>query len=172
MANYYYRDADNKEQGPYDKQQLQELAKQGIIKPSTMLATKQRYLGNAELFPGLVFQDGTVSKSGTELEQTSVEHSPGIFDIGFTRFVSNTIISIIWVICILAAVIACIGGVLVMMNGNAIMGIAMILLAPIALLFIRMTLELEVVIFRIESNTRVLSRIEEHLRVLREKSEK
>jgi hypothetical protein len=151
MTQYYFNDAD-RIRGPYNEQRLQELAAQGIIKPDTKVRDDKRQWKTATRIPGLVFQDGTVSEGGTEHE----EHSPGIFDIGFTRFVSNTINSIIWVICIIAAIAACIGGVFVMMNGNA-MGIAAILLAPVGLLAVRTALELEVVIFRIESNTRVLS---------------
>jgi hypothetical protein len=67
-------------------------------------------------------------------------------------------------------------GVFTINQGNGVGGLLIILGssigAVIGLFFTRLGLELDIVVFRIESNTRVLSRIEEHLRVLREKSEK
>jgi hypothetical protein len=161
MADYFYFDTNRQIRGPYDDQQLQELATQGIVKPNTMVTDDKRHWKKAIRIPGLVFQDGAVAQG-----------DPVIFDIGFTRFISNTVNSIIWVICILAAIAACGYGVYAIVQDDAGRGIVIILFAIVGLLASRTLLELEVVIFRIESNTRVLSSIEEHLRVLREKSEK
>jgi len=89
-----------------------------------------------------------------------------IFDIGFTRFISNTWISIIWVIVIVVHCLGAIGATVYSFNVESPVPFLIALFAvPISLLFCRMVLELGVVFFRIESNTR---ESKEHLREIKE----
>jgi len=53
MANYFYADATGTKQGPYNEQQLQALAAQGIITPATPLETDSGHKGVAGQIPGL-----------------------------------------------------------------------------------------------------------------------
>jgi hypothetical protein len=154
MADYFFYDQSNQKQGPFNEQQLKELSAKGIIDPKTQLETKSGYKTKAGQIPG-VFQGGTKHEGD----------SPGIFDIGFTRFITNTWTSILWILCIFFHILACVicVGVALFGGGEAIV---LVVVSPIAtaisLLFFRMAFEMTIVIFRIES----------HLRVLREKSEK
>jgi len=86
----------------------------------------------------------------------------GFFDIGFTRFVTNTWISIIWVIVIIAHFIAplvvlAVTASVVGKDGGSVPLVAFALSLPLvalSLLLSRMSLEVTIVLFRIESNTR------------------
>ena len=86
-----------------------------------------------------------------------------MFDFGFTRFITNTWISVIWTLFVILAALACIvaivGGLFAVANG-AMQGFGSILLAPIVialyLLFIRIGLECIIVLFRIETHLRAL----------------
>ena len=87
-----------------------------------------------------------------------------MFDIGFTRFITNTWISIIWTIAVILHFLAFLCGVFAFLSTTkgAVPPIALLaLVAPLSLLFSRMALEFTIVVFRIES----------HLRAMREKSE-
>ena len=53
MPKYYYRDASNKRQGPYNVRQLQALVEQGIVGPKTPLETESGPKGTAGQFPAL-----------------------------------------------------------------------------------------------------------------------
>jgi len=53
MANYFYTDANGYRQGPFNEQQLQALATQGIITPNTPLETDTGHSGLAGQFSGL-----------------------------------------------------------------------------------------------------------------------
>ena len=53
MANYFYFDQTNRKQGPVSKQQLKELAAQGIIGPQTPMETDAGHKGVAGQIPGL-----------------------------------------------------------------------------------------------------------------------
>ena len=53
---YFYNDANGQTQGPFDEQQLQELADRGVITPNTPLATDGGHTGLAGQVRGLVFQ--------------------------------------------------------------------------------------------------------------------
>ena len=96
--------------------------------------------------------------------RVSGENLTGFFDFGFTRFVTNTWISIIWRIAVALIFIAwgcwVIGGLATMANVDPLMGIGIILLVtvvvPIELLLIRMVLEFVIVVFRIETHLRTL----------------
>jgi len=116
------------------------------------------------------------------------EKTPGIFDFGFTRFITNTWISFIWsntvIIILLCWGIAVLNGLVAILQGGDffIVGLGIIFLATIVaalnLLFARMALEFIIVVFRIETRVRtmekhceVMSLIEEHLRVIRNEYE-
>ena len=81
-------------------------------------------------------------------------------DIGFTRFISNTWISFIWVVVIIAHFLGTIGAIFYAFHAEEFKDIAVLslfvvpLIALVSILFCRMFLELDVVLFRIESNTR------------------
>jgi len=55
MANFFYFDANGNKNGPHNEQQLQTLAAQGIITPSTPLETDGGHKGTAGQVPGLKF---------------------------------------------------------------------------------------------------------------------
>jgi len=105
-----------------------------------------------------------------------------MFDIGFTRFSSNMWISLLWCICIIVHFLAAIGAVYYafFISGNEDLAILSLLVVPLATIFSliswRMAFELDVVCFRIESNTREskesLQAIEAHLQAIRKNSEK
>ena len=96
------------------------------------------------------------------------EESPGFFDFGFTRFVTNTLISIIWVLTVVLTLpfwgIMVLVGLYNMAQAQGefdfAIGLLTILLstfsAVFGLLFTRIILELIIVMFRIETNTRTL----------------
>ena len=184
MANYFYTDTDGQKQGPIDLEQLKKLATNGNIEPKTPLEVN--YAGNsvrklrARDVPDLKFNtvepppiDNTPHApppvalppvdSTTEHAQTSPgQTSPGFFDIGFTRFITNTWTSIFWVLTIVLAFLGCVGAMVFGASNNAPV---LFIIAPIAaalfLLFMRMSFELTIVLFRIET----------HLRTIREKYE-
>jgi len=132
--------------------------------------------------------NGTQSDYQNTGSRPPSEKSPGIFDFGFTRFITNIWISFIWrcivVVVLLTWGINIIRGLSEIAKGDAssVMGFAIILLAtiatPLSLLFTRIGLEFIIVVFRIETRVRtmekhceVMSLIEEHLRVIRNEYE-
>ena len=156
MTKYFYIDADGEKQGPVSKQQIIELAEQGIILPTTPIGTKDRYIS----------------------EVSQLREKPGFFDIGFTRFISNIWISIIWAIVIVVHffgfILLLIGTGMIMASGDskapvAALSLSIVILGTaglsLSLLFCRMALELDVILFRIETNTR---ESKEYLREIKE----
>ena len=87
-----------------------------------------------------------------------LEKSPGFFDIHFTRFISNTWVTIIWVAFIIAHFLGALIAVFSAFNIDEVTGVISLVLVPlitaISLLFTRMALEFDKVVFRIETNTR------------------
>ena len=163
MANYFYYDQANLQQGPIDEKQVKDLVAQGIITSKTQMATDTGRTGTASqitnLFNTSMNQMATdTGHTGTASQITSKPNgnTPGIFDIHFTRFISNTWISIIWVILIIAHFIG--GLMFVSIAGARDDGALLLIIALVAVLFslllCRMCLELNVIFFRIESNTR------------------
>ena len=95
------------------------------------------------------------------------ESSTGIFDFGFTRFITNTWISMIWRISVILTLvflgIMVVGGLYFMAQGKGeydfliLLTISLSTIAAILnLLFTRITLEFIIVVFRMESHLRVL----------------
>jgi len=180
--NYFYIDANGQKQGPVSEQRLKELATQGSIEPNTPLETTTGYKDVAGRI-GIKFDFRKVSQDDQTPEQAkyssprrskhahvgesaNTSESPGIFDIGFTRFISNTWISIIWVMLITAHFLAAIGATICSFYvGDPVPFLIALFAVPISLLFSRMALELEVIFFRIETNTR---ESKEHLREIKE----
>jgi len=75
MANFFYFDQANRKQGPYNEQQLQALATQGIIVPTTPMETGTGHKGMAGQIPGLKFDYATYggqTSSGTTYSQETV----------------------------------------------------------------------------------------------------
>jgi len=157
MANYFYTDANGKQQGPASEQQIENLVANGNITPTTPMRVEDvtRFgapaSGDARHILPRLFPD-----------QQSQESSSGPFDIDFTRFITNTWISALWVLTIVVAFLGC--GIALLFAVNKEVPI-LILIAPIAaalfLLFMRMSFELTIVMFRIET----------HLRTIRDKYE-
>jgi len=153
MAKYFYYDADGKKQGPIDGDRIKELIAQETITPTTQMATDAGRTGTASQIIGL--RHNTTASNPRNQDLLSDMKSPGIFDIGFTRFISNTWISIIWVILIIVHFLVAIGATLYSLNvGHPVPFLIASFAVPISLLFSRMALELEVIFFRIETNTR------------------
>jgi len=167
MANYFYCDANGKKQGPFNEQHLQEQAAEGTIRPSTMQETEN----GSEL---------VAARQIISQRHFAKQDVLGFFDFGFTRFITNTWISFIWMLTVGITFLA--WGLLILAWGLSIwfiisqggkfavggflMRFLMILVSPLVaaiyLLFTRMGLEFMVVIFRIET----------HLRELKDNSEK
>jgi len=147
MANYFYFDANGDTQGPVSEEQLQELVAQGTITAQTPMSTDTGRRGTASQLAGLVFPQHYPSASES-----------GILDIGFTRFISNTWISIIWVILIIAHFLVAVGAIFMAFNTDQTLGTISLLAVPLTALILllssRMALELAVIFFRIETNTR------------------
>ena len=87
MTNYFRIAPDGARRGPYSKQQLQEFAASESIKPNTLIVTDAGDTIAAKQIPGLVF--GGV---GFGRQQSS----GGFFDFGFTRFITNVLVPVIW----------------------------------------------------------------------------
>jgi len=155
MPNYFYTDTNGSKKGPFDVKQLQVLVDRGIITPATRLETDGGHQGVAEQVPELRF-----------LQLKSAVRPFFNIDIGFTQFITNTWISFIWILTIVAHVLIFLC-VLAVMFANAfeagfvtvVVGIPFFLFS---LLFSRIGLESVVVLFRIET----------HLRSIREHYEK
>ena len=56
MTSYFYNDTNGETQGPYNEQELQQLADRGVITPTTPLATDGGHSGLAGQIPGLRFR--------------------------------------------------------------------------------------------------------------------
>ena len=63
MPNYFYTDANGNKQGPFTAEQLQTMAKRGIITPDTLLETDTGHKGTASQIPGLNFNTAEPSPS-------------------------------------------------------------------------------------------------------------
>jgi len=169
MTNFFYYDQSFQKRGQYTEQELKELLAQGTISRETLIGemggehTDAKLKRMGELFPDLFFKSAS--------PQAAPETSPGFFDFGFTRFITNTWISFIWIVIvtltILVFCVAILAGLFTLSQGGVSpAGVGIILLAtiiaPLFLLFARMGLEGVIVLFRIET----------HLRSIREHYEK
>ena len=156
MADYFYIDANGTKQGPVNTDRLKEMAASGLITPDTLLVMENGYKRHARSHPGLFEPVPQRTYYGSQT-------SSGFFDIGFTQFITNTWTSIFWVLTIILAFLGCGGAMLYALSRNEPI---LLLIAPIAailfLLFMRMSFELTIVLFRIET----------HLRTIREHCEK
>ena len=158
MANFFYTNANGESQGPYNKEQIKELAANETILATTILKSDGGHTANASAwFPGLKF------KQVPELEHAAQQWSPGLFDIGFTRFITNTWISIIWVLTIILTFLGCVGAMVYHAFNNAppVLFIIIPIVSLLSLLSMRMLFEVTIVLFRIET----------HLRTIREQNE-
>ena len=167
MAIYFYYDENGEKQGPCTEEQLRKLATSGTIRPSTKLVTEN---------------DNTISRAKQVVplfrfkekdESSGQPASPGLFDIHFTRFVSNTWISVIWVIAIIVLFCGALSAIYWAFQVDEMTGMISLVLVPlitaISLLFTRMALEFDKVVFRIETNTRETKDL---LREIKEQLEK
>jgi hypothetical protein len=99
MANYYYRDANRQRQGPFDEQQLRALVEQGTIAATTYLETDRKCLGLAKQFrPDWIFAKQT--------QEYSVDKLAPVKKSANNPFVPP------FLICIVAGVLLCIGGLI------------------------------------------------------------
>ena len=83
MAHFFYFDQLNQKRGPYNEQQLRELAAQGAIGPNTPMETDAGHKGLAGQIPGLKFP----AQTGGSDEQIS---APGLTIVEQFRFRSDT----------------------------------------------------------------------------------
>ena len=154
MTDYFYTDASGNRRGPFNEEQIKQLAKYNHISLATLLETDD---GSKMLVEEIVSD-----LNNPDTSQTSSATSPGLFDIGFTRFITNTWISIIWVLTIVLTFLGCVGAMVFGASNNAP---ELFIIAPIAsllsLLFMWMSFEVTIVLLRIET----------HLRTIREKYE-
>ena len=168
MTDYFYLDNNGTRRGPYNEERLQELAANGTIKPDTQIGTMDA---------GLTL---TGLKKATELIPDSMFHSAarqkplGVFDFGFNKFYTATLIKFIWKVIVVVAFLtwgsSIIIGLLAIVTGGdeggAVLGVLYILLSMIALLIhlilVRIVLEFAFIVFCI---------IETHLRAIRKKDD-
>jgi hypothetical protein len=104
-----------------------------------------------------------VNPDYNDSNDSNPQKSSGIFDFGFTRFITTTWISIIWkivVFVIIAAYCMMLLAGLGTMTRSFPQGLSMIIMATIAaplyLLFARIGLELVIIVFRIETHLRAI----------------
>gem|GEM_PF-1197807 len=169
VGQFFYVDSEGKKQGPVSKEEIKKMATLGVIKPDTQIEyADDGYNFKAGKHPDLKFSSGLSCCNRKTCRATTLptEKNTGIFDIGFTRFISNTWISIFWVLLIIAHFSVAIGAMMFSFNaGSPVPLLIALFAAPISLLLFRMILELAVVCFRIESNIR---ESKNHLREIKE----
>ena len=148
---FYYFDANGETQGPISKEQAEKLIAQGIIEPDWPLETADGQIVEAGQIGSFESAD---PHSHLCVPKPRAE-SPGIFDIHFTRFISNTWNSIFWVITIIAHFLAALGATYYSFKeGSPAVFLIALFAVPFSLLLHRLMFELGIVVFRIESNTR------------------
>jgi len=168
-SDFYYYDQDNQKQGPFSKRQIKELAAHKTITPETVLEDDD---GNQEVagqVPGLFSLFGSAPAQTTQRstvqfhghEARSRQESAGFFDFGFTRFITNTWISFIWIVIVVLAIFLCIAAVLAGLyrvsqgdHAGFVLAVLAPIVTPLFLLFARMGLEGIIVLFRIETHLR------------------
>jgi len=158
MSKYFYIGADGQKQGPVSVQDLHLLANRRPIMSTTLLESETGHAGVAGQIPGLKFYPIPEQKpQETPIQQTS----PVNFDFGFTRFFTNTWISFIWILTIIAHILGfsvCMVYVHSMSEESSGVSLVSLMIAVplflLSLLFSRMTLESIVVLFRIETHLR------------------
>jgi len=166
-TSFFYYDQGDQKQGPFNKRQIRELAAQKIITSTTLLETDSGHQEVAGQISGLF---GSLHSQPTKTQQTTGSSRPVLFDIGFTRFFTNILISIIWCIIIFAHFLGAFGAMFYAFDSTdrttrAIFLLAVPLITVISLLFSRMGLEFVAMCFRIEKNTR---ETKEYLREIKE----
>ncbi|GHT25758.1 hypothetical protein FACS18942_01610 [Planctomycetales bacterium] len=141
--------------------------------PDTLIENEAGKQTKAENITGLFPRPVPLPESNTNAPSTEnpfitpPSSGGGFSDIGFTRFITPSWISVIWVICIVLNVISflasfCFIGGMVKVTPNDDTGVIIFLLGTVvnvilhllSLLFDRVFLELIIVVFRIEENTR------------------
>jgi len=134
MANYYFRDANGKRQGPYNERQIISFITRRLIAPTTLLETDSGYQVTA----------ATVHSSGS--------------DIGFDHFLTPALITIIWWLTVLGTIIS-----LVVLwreiAGNLPQIFIGVGIAVYVLVSSRITLELTAIVFRMERHQRTIKEI-------------
>jgi len=82
----------------------------------------------------------------------------GLFDVGFTRFVTNALVPFLWIASIIAHFFAAIAAISMAFVQSTEAGVLALFLVPLATLFSlllsRVGFEVVIVLFRIETNTR------------------
>ena len=196
MANYFYYDADGKQQGPVDIHGLRELVTQGVIVPSTSIKEEGEHsIFAARRIPGLFPAGLFASPSGAIFQPVSLnerrsgifDRLSGIFDIGFTRFMTNVLIPVFWCIVLVTSFIDYGYGILtafeivqpsqtleaLLFTPTRFLLSVIVFQYPIGAVFVcTILLFLNLVFYRVFFELIiVLFRIESHLRAMREKSE-
>jgi hypothetical protein len=166
MASYFCIDANGNKRGPYNEQQLQVLAAQGVITPATPLETDTGHKGIAGQIAGLNFSTAPPNMqipSGTAPQQTTGLSIFGwLTDFMFRDFwlpvVNRWICRITYVLCLVGAILTIlywtVGSILVIIQNGGDTPIVTLLLPPLswvgALLFAfytRLLCELWIVLF-------------------------
>jgi len=84
-----------------------------------------------------------------------------LFDLTFTRFISETLIRVLYIISIVLAVIAAIVGIIAGFTNGLTAGISALILAPIFffvyVVFARVFFEFVIVVFRIADHTQQIA---------------
>ncbi|RJQ42199.1 MAG: DUF4282 domain-containing protein [Gaiellales bacterium] len=100
----------------------------------------------------------TTNRRGSKMEESKGGSFGALFDFSFSSFVTLKLIKVIYFIVFILAVLAAIGVIIVGFQQSSTMGLAALLLSPVLflvyILAARVWLELIVVLFRIEENTR------------------
>ena len=84
-----------------------------------------------------------------------------LFDLTFTRFISETLISVLYMVAVILAGIAVIVGVITAFTNEIIYGVTSLVLAPIIffiyVIAVRVLFEFVIVIFRIADHARQIA---------------
>ena len=146
MANYFHIDANGTKRGPINEEQIKQLVRHNQIASTTLLET----------------EDGTKIPAGeisTPFDsQATMESRPRNFDIGFAHFFTPILITIIWWLTVLVAILSFVT-LLGQAEGNPLIILIGMGITICGLLWCRIILEFFVIQFRMERHQRTIKEI-------------
>ncbi|MGL4942455.1 MAG: DUF4282 domain-containing protein [Thermoguttaceae bacterium] len=109
------------------------------------------------------YQNPQTGNQNFTVNTSAAQPSAGLFDFGFTRFITNTWISVIWTIEVFVVLFSYAISILVglyLLTQSPLQGIIFLLLATVGvivgLILSRIWLELMIIVFRIETHLRTI----------------
>ena len=160
VAKYYYFDRAFKKHGPVSQEQLQELAVHGTIGQDTPVESDTGDVKLAEQF-----LPTTRFKRTQAMGWTYPLPGSRSSDIGFSQFLTPTLITIIWWLSVITTIIGCLYAIGMMFSSDmpavekGISVLITIAIAVLSLLCTRIILELIAIFFRMERHQRTIKEI-------------